>query len=110
MIVYTGIRKGMWLALVLTLLGWGMLLASILGISFQAKMSSQSILVASGPLLVLGMAVTISLLKLARSIPATEPEGIALVKRAARLVPVWMTGVALTSLWACGVLFWFRSG
>ena len=109
-IVYTGIRKGMWLALILTLLGWGMLLASIFGISFQAEMSRQSILVASGPLLVLGIAVTISLLKLALSIPATEPEGIALVKRAARLVPAWMTGVALTSLWACGVLFWFRSG
>lgn len=109
-IVYTGIRKGMWLALILTVLGWGILLASILGIAFQANMDAWSNLVASGPLLLLGIAVTISLLKLALSIPAAEPEGIALVKRAARLVPVWMTGVALTSLWACGVLFWFRSG
>jgi len=109
-IVHTGIRKGMWLAFILTLFGWGMLLASIFGISSQARMTSQSILIACGPLSALGIAVTISLCKLARKIPGDENEGIQLVKQAARLVPAWMTGVALTSLWASLVLFWYRKG
>ena len=108
-IVYTGIRNGMRLALILTVIGWGVLLVSVAWIGLRGDADGWSMLVATAPLLAAGIAVGVSLLRLVLRMPPGETDEITLVKRTARLVPVWMTACALTSLWACGVLFWLRT-
>ena len=109
-IVFTGLRAGLRLALALAALGWISLMSVIAWIGYHLGSGLGVLFAGIGPLLMAGGFVSVSLLRLVVDLPPSEADSIARAKRAARLVPVWITSCALTSLWAAAMLFWLRTG
>jgi 1,4-dihydroxy-2-naphthoate octaprenyltransferase len=104
-IVALGLKRGLSVAWVFTVLGSLGLLMALAALAWQRSQQRWA-LVALAPLAVGSALVCSAILSLRQRIgPLAEPEAVAAVKRAARWVPFWITLLAISSLVAAFVFF-----
>ena len=107
-IVSLGLHRGIALAVWLTLFGAIIVLAD-LGFLFGRNATRAVPLAALAVVTAASGFVVVSLLRLKSSVDGESlGESIRLVKKAGKLVPLWVTLVAWSTLGAAGVLFWYR--
>lgn len=107
-IVSLGLHRGVSLAYWLTVVGAIGVVTTLLWF-FTARHSILIVLIGVLPVAAACSYVLFSIGSLVRTISKSDVESSALiVKASAKMVPVWVTIVAWSSLWATAVLFYFR--
>ena len=107
-IVALGLNRGISLAMWLTVFGTiGVLV--ILAVLFRRQMEHGWTLIALALVAAASAFVITGLVRLKRNIDRVDlGQGIKLVKKAGKLVPLWVTLVAWSTLGAAAVLFYYR--